>query len=87
MTTTITIQTSEHPVELSVSNQYVAEDGEGNAVRSGWTNASEFVPAHSKRTIYISDRAIASVNEMPKDATGLKTHTGIALTLASAQVG
>lgn len=85
MTTTITIQTSEHPVELSVSNQYVAEDGEGNAVRSGWSNASEFVPAHSTRTIHISDRATANINELPKDATGLKVYNEA--TLTSAQVG
>jgi hypothetical protein len=69
MTTTVTVKTHDWPVEAYTSS--TTNFASSEVRREGYATTTEFVPAHSERSFYLSDSASVSLRELPIGTEGL----------------
>ena len=69
MTTTITVETHDWPVSVTLHDDHYHADDRIEISRNGYER--QFVPAHSKAQFHITSTRSISVHELPKEATGL----------------
>ena len=69
MTTTVTVKTHDWPVAVSTNSNHSFTDR--NVRSHGYTDRTEFVPAHTERSFTVSNTTSVSVRELPEEATSL----------------